>query len=100
MAKRILVPIDFSDVTDTLMEKTLELAADSDDESNVYPSICLAGKHVLIGNDAGASMLLEPGDKLAVVAVNSLPAGSGASPTFSGQRMYVRGGKFLYCIAQ
>ncbi len=26
MAKRILVPIDFSDVTDILMEKTLELA--------------------------------------------------------------------------
>jgi len=84
----------------TLLEKTLELATDRADGPNVYPSICLAGKHILIGNDAGVSVLVEPGDELAVVAVNSLPAGSGASATFSNRRMFIRGGKLLYCIGQ
>jgi len=54
----------------------------------------------VIGNDAGVSMLVEPGDELAVVAVNLLPAGSGASATFSNRRMFIRGGKLLYCIGQ
>jgi len=81
----------------SLVKKTLELApADRADGPNIYRSICLAGKQLFIGNDAGESMLLEPGDKLAVVATNSLPGGSGASPTLSGQRMFIRGGKVLH----
>ena len=45
-------------------------------------------------------MLLTPGDTLDVVAVNSLPGGSSAMPTFCDQRMFLRSGKFLYCIGQ
>ena len=85
----------------TLLRQTLELAPAGRIESpNIYPSICLAGKHLFVGNDAGETMLLQPGDRLAVVATNSLPRGSGATPTFSGQRMFTRAGEVLYCIGK
>jgi outer membrane protein assembly factor BamB len=85
----------------TLMKKTLDLPpAGRTDGPNVYSSLCLAGKHVLVGNDAGDMALLEPGDRAAVAGTNSLGAGSGATPTFSGKRMFVRGGKLLYCIGE
>ena len=81
----------------TLLKKTLEMPPAGRSESpNIYPSICLAGKHLLICNDAGDATLLEPGDRLPVVARNSLPGGSGGTPTLSGQRMFLRCGKVLY----
>ncbi|MGA2616773.1 MAG: PQQ-binding-like beta-propeller repeat protein [Thermoguttaceae bacterium] len=47
----------------TLLKTTLELApAGRADGPNIYTSLCLAGKHIFVGNDAGQSMLLEPGD--------------------------------------
>lgn len=81
----------------TLLQTTLEMPpAGRSDGPSVYPSICLAGKRLLIGNDAGDAMLLEPRDQLSVVARNSLPGGSGGTPTLSGQRMFLRCGKVLY----
>ena len=62
------------------------------------PSLCLAGKHLFLGNDAGETMLLEPGDRGTVVGMNTLPGGSGGTPTFRGHRMFVRGGERLYCV--
>jgi hypothetical protein len=49
-------------------------------------------------NDAGDTLLLEPGDQGTVVGTNSLPRGSGATPTFSGKRMFIRSGNLIYCI--
>lgn len=84
-----------------LLKQTLELApAGRREGPNIYPSICLAGKHIFVGNDAGESLLLEPGEKPTVVAANALPSGSGGTPTFCGKRMYIRGGKLLYCIGE
>jgi len=80
----------------TLLNKTLEFPRT--DAPHVYPSLCLAGKQLFASNDAGDTLRLEPGDQGAVTGSNSLPRGSGATPTFSGQRMFVRGGKILYCI--
>lgn len=83
----------------TLLKKTLEMPPAGRSESpNIYPSICLAGKRLLVCNDAGDATLLEPGDQLSVVARNSLPGGSGGTPTLSGQRMFLRCGKVLYCL--
>ncbi len=65
----------------------------------VYPSLCLPGTSLLVGNDAGKTIILEPGDRYAPVGSGTLPGGSGGTPTFSGRRMYVRGGEFLYCVA-
>jgi len=82
-----------------ILKRTLELPPAGRSESpNIYPSLCLAGKHLFVGNDAGELLLIEPGDKGAVVGVNSLPGGSGATPIFSDKRIFLRGGKFLYCV--
>jgi len=85
----------------SILRKTLELApAGRRDGPNVYPSPCLAGRHLFVGNDAGETVLLEPGDQGAAVGSGSLPGGSGATPAFSGKRMSVRGGKLLYCVGE
>ncbi len=83
-----------------LLKKKLELVGSAGaDTANMYPSLCLAGKDLWVGNDAGAMLRLEPGDRGVVVGSGSLPGGSGATPTFSGRRAWVRGGKFVYCLA-
>jgi hypothetical protein len=84
-----------------LLRKTLDLPPAGRSESpNVYPSVCLAGKHLFVGNDAGEAVVIEPGEKGAVVGTNALPAGSGSTPVFDGTRMFVRGGAFLYCVGE
>jgi outer membrane protein assembly factor BamB len=85
----------------TVLKKTLDLPpAGRSDGPNVYPSPCLAGKHLFVGNDSGDTVLIEPGDQATVVGTNSLGAGSGGTPTFSGKRIFVRGGKLLYSIGE
>ncbi|MFI5381458.1 MAG: PQQ-binding-like beta-propeller repeat protein [Tepidisphaerales bacterium] len=85
----------------TILKKTLDLPPAGRSESpNIYPSVCLAGKHLFVGNDAGESLLIEPGDTGTVVGSNLLPGGSGGTPVFSDTRMFVRGGKLLYCVGR
>ncbi len=85
----------------TVLKKTLELPPAGRSESpNIYPSVCLVGKHLLVGNDAGESVLIEPGDTCTVVGTNLLPGSSGGTPTFTDTRMFVRGGKFLYSVGR
>ncbi len=81
----------------TIFHKTFEFSRP--DSANVYPSPCLAGTSLFIGNDAGETLIVQPSEQSAVVALSSLPHGSGATPTFSGHRMFIRGGKLLYCIS-
>ncbi|MBE3070060.1 MAG: PQQ-like beta-propeller repeat protein [Planctomycetes bacterium] len=83
----------------TVLKKTLPLSpAGGPGAPNVYPSICLAGKRLLVSNDAGEAVFIEPGDKGALVGEGTLPAGCGATPTFTGGRVFVRGGEVLYCL--
>jgi outer membrane protein assembly factor BamB len=83
-----------------ILEKQLEFAPAADARgASVYPSLCLPGNVLLVGNDAGKTIVLEPGDQGAVVGAGALSGGSGGTPTFSGRRMFMRGGAFLYCIA-
>jgi hypothetical protein len=42
--------------------------------------------------------MLELSDPGKTVDINALPAGSGSTPVFAGQHIYLRGGKFLYCL--
>jgi outer membrane protein assembly factor BamB len=82
-----------------VLRKTLELEpAGRSDGPSVYSSPCLAGKHLLLSNTAGETVLLEPGDAGKVAGSGSLPSGSGTTPVFSGKRMFIRGGKSLYCV--
>jgi outer membrane protein assembly factor BamB len=83
----------------TILSKELDLVAASRDEASVYPSPCLAAKHLIVSDDTGKTIVLEAGDQGTVVSANTLPGGSGGTPTFSSRRMFVRGGKHLYCLA-
>ena len=84
----------------TVLNKKLALApAIRADSASAYPSLCLAGKHLFIGNDAGDTIVLEPGDAGVAVGSGSLPGGSGGTLAFSGRRVFARGGKLLYCLA-
>jgi outer membrane protein assembly factor BamB len=83
----------------TTLQKTLDLPpAGRAATPNVYPSISLAGKYLFIANDAGDTAVIELGDEAKSIAVNSLPPGSGSTPVFARQRIYLRAGKFLYCV--
>jgi outer membrane protein assembly factor BamB len=85
----------------TVLEKTLDVPpAGRKDGPNMYYSPCLAGKLLFIGNDSGETLVLEPGDRGTAVRSNSLPSGSGGTPTFRGKQMFIRGGNLLYCIGQ
>jgi outer membrane protein assembly factor BamB len=80
----------------TILNKALPFSPT--ENANVYPSVCLAGKSLFVGNDAGEMLVLEPTEKGTALATNSLPRGSGASLLLSGKRMFIRGGKLLYCL--
>jgi hypothetical protein len=84
-----------------LLSKVLDLPpAGGDGKPNVYPSLCLAGRRLFVGNDAGDTLVLEPGDKGTSLGLNSIPGGSGATPAFDGRRIYLRSGNFLYCLGE
>jgi outer membrane protein assembly factor BamB len=89
---------------DTVLEKELDIpsAAGKPDmpPANIYPSPALAGKHLFIWNDAGQTLILEPGRNYKEVGRGRLPDGSGSTPAFAGNRILVRGGKNLYCISR
>ena len=69
------------------------------DTANVYPSLTLVGKHLLLGNDIGTTLLLAPGREYKEVARNALDKGCGASPVPDGKQLFLRGGTKLYCIS-
>ncbi|MGA2032514.1 MAG: PQQ-binding-like beta-propeller repeat protein [Thermoguttaceae bacterium] len=66
--------------------------------ANVYPSLCLVGSRILLGNDAGQMLVLEPGKQYRQVSQNYLDKGCGATPVVDGNRIYIRGEQYLYCI--
>jgi hypothetical protein len=65
----------------------------------MYASLSMAGNLIFAGNDAGQTVALQSDDPGTVVGSASLPFGSGGTPVFSGKRIFVRAGKFVYCIA-
>ena len=66
--------------------------------ANIYGSLTLAGRHLLLANDVGNTLLLAPGRRYEETAHNYLDAGSGASPVPDGKLLLLRGGKKLYGI--
>jgi outer membrane protein assembly factor BamB len=80
----------------TMLNRTLEFTRM--EGAHTYPSPCLAGNLLYIGNDTGEMLILKTSEPSAVIGLSSLPRGSGATPAFSGTRIFIRGGKLLYCI--
>lgn len=66
--------------------------------ANLYPSLTLAGRCLLLGNDAGETLLLAPGSQYRELGRNYLHRGSGASPVPDGNMLFLRGGETLYGV--
>ncbi len=64
----------------------------------VSSSPILAGGHIYVGDERGTTYVFKPGDRFDLVAENELYGGIFASPTFVGDRVYIRTDSTLYCI--
>jgi outer membrane protein assembly factor BamB len=64
--------------------------------ANLYASLTLAGRYLLLCNDTGDSLVISPGRQYRKLSRNVLDKGSGASPVADGQLLLVRGGLKLY----
>jgi len=65
-----------------------------------YASLTLAGKYLFLNSNKGEVVVLEAKREARLVGRNKLPAGSGASPVFSGKEMFLRDGDKLLCIGE
>jgi outer membrane protein assembly factor BamB len=86
--------------TKTEVELACGAAGGQGDATTVYASIALAGGHLFVSDDAGATVVLTPGKEPKPIGVNRLPEGAGATPAFAGRRIFLRGGDNLYCIGR
>ena len=67
---------------------------------NVFASPTGAAGRVYIPGREGATVVLKHGPKLEILAVNQLNDGFDASPALVDGEIYLRGHRYLYCIAQ
>ena len=68
--------------------------------ANIYASLVIAGTHLYVANDAGNVLVVTPGKEYVEVARNALDEGSGASPVFDGNQLFLRGGEKLFGIGK
>ena len=67
--------------------------------ANIYASpVGAAGRVYLVGRD-GATLVIKNSESFEVLATNKLDDGIDASPALVDNEVYLRGRKFLYCIA-
>lgn len=66
----------------------------------IYASPVGAGGHVYIPDRDGTTMVIKKSDTLEIVATNVLEDGFDASPVVIGDELYLKGNKYLYCIAK
>ena len=65
----------------------------------VWPSLCLAGSYLYISSRNGTTLVLKTGREYEEVARNTLEYFI-ATPTFAGNRLYIRTSNRLYCIGE
>ncbi|MBI1927213.1 PQQ-like beta-propeller repeat protein [Candidatus Poribacteria bacterium] len=65
----------------------------------VYASPVGASNRVYIADRDGATLVIQHGPEFKVLAQNVLDDGFDASPAIVGNEIYLRGRKYLYCIA-
>jgi outer membrane protein assembly factor BamB len=67
--------------------------------SSFYSSPVAAAGRIYLVDQAGTTMVLKQSDKLEVLATNPLEDAIDASPAVVGTQLFLRGHKYLYCIA-
>ena len=87
---------------EVLYQKPLPIAPNEDagGEVYLYASVSLAGGMLYVSNNEGETVVIRPGSSYEQVAVNLLAEGSGATPIFSGSRIYTRAGSSVLCIGK
>jgi len=67
--------------------------------SNIYASPVGAGNRIYLTGREGTTLVIRNDPRFEVLAQNSLDDGFDASPAIVGNELYLRGRKYLYCIA-
>ncbi len=80
---------------DTIIDRT-RLSGISD----IYASPVGADGRVYITSRNGTTLVLERSKELKILASNELDERFDSSPALAGNQLFLRGGKFLYCIAE
>lgn len=88
----------------TLFQKELEIGSAGGmpgvEPANLYSSLTMAGRFMLLSNDIGETLVLIPGQEYREQSHNYLDQGSGASPVADGKLLLLRGSDRLYCIGR
>ena len=79
---------------EVVYQKRLDLGGGN---NSAYPSITLAGDKLFVGSESGTTVVLALGRTYRELARNKVE-GYRSSPVFAGERMYLRGFKYLYCF--
>jgi outer membrane protein assembly factor BamB len=66
----------------------------------LYASVTLAGRHLFLNSTQGEIIVLEATREAKLVSRTRLSSGSGSSPVFSGERMFIRDGEKLLCVSR
>ena len=66
----------------------------------VYASPVAANDHIYIAGRNGTTVVIKNASKYEALATNTLDDGFDASPAIVGSELYLRGRKYLYCIAR
>lgn len=67
--------------------------------SNIYASPVGAAGRVYVTGRNGTTLVMERSDELTILAKNTLDERFDASAAVAGDQLFLRGAKFLYCIA-
>ena len=68
--------------------------------SNIYASPVGADDRIYFTGRSGTTLVLKRSKKLEVLATNKLDERFDSSPSLAGNQLFLRGRKFLYCIAE
>ena len=68
--------------------------------SGVYASIVGTADHIYVAGRQGTVNVIQQGPEFKILAENKLDEYFNASPAIVGNELYLRGAKYLYCIAE
>jgi outer membrane protein assembly factor BamB len=68
--------------------------------ANIYASPVAANDRVYITGRNGTTLVLKRSNELKVLATNKIDDRIDSSPALAGNQLFLRGNRFLYCIAE